>query len=179
MISQIPLRARGALTFLTLALTSLLVACGSGENSSSETAAPGNSPTATTASNTLPESEHRSASLKLGDETIVFEVELCTNPGGGTFAFTGSTSIEDGKTVNIVVRGVSGQNQVFITIGPRDSAHAWEWRGGTGTTTASIDGGVLTASGEAVGLDPSTNSFTKQTKTFAIKGPCLGMVFDD
>ena len=139
----------------------------------------GNSVTDAAADNTTPESEDRTASLILGDETIVFEVEMCVNPGGGTFAFMGSTSIEDGKTVNIVVRGVSGQNQVFIKIGPRDSSDAWEWRGSTKTTTASIEGDVLTASGEAVGLGPSTNSFTDQTITFSVEGPCLGPRFED
>ena len=179
MIRQTHLRDQGALTFLTLALTSLLAACDSGENSSPGTAVPGNSVTDAVADNTTPESEDRTASLTLGDETIVFEVEMCVNPGGGTFAFTGSTSYEDGRTVAIVVRGVSGQNQVFITIGPRDSAQAWEWRGGTKTTTASIEGDVLTASGEAVGLDPSTNSFTEQTITFSVEGPCVDLIFED
>jgi hypothetical protein len=179
MIRQTHLRDRGTLTFLTLALTSLLVACGSDENSSPEIAAPGNSATDTMADNTAPESEDRTASLTLGDETIVFTVEMCVNPGGGTFTFTGSTSKEDGKTVDIMVRGISGQNQAFITIGPRGSSDAWEWRGGTKTTTASIDGGVLTASGEAVGLDPSTNSSTDQTMTFSVEGPCLGLDIED
>jgi hypothetical protein len=170
---QEKLRDRGTLILITAALASMLAACGGSENSSTDTAAPGESAAESPAGNIEQDTRGSTGSLTLGDETIVFTVEMCTNPGGGTYAFSGSSTGDDGKTVNIMVRGFSGQSQVVITMGPRDSADAWEWRGGTETISASIEGGVLTASGVAVGLDPSTGAFTEQTKNFSLSGPCV------
>jgi len=111
------------------------------------------------------------ASLTFGDETIAFPVEMCTNPGGGTFVFMGSATRDDGETVSIVIRGTAGfESLVFIKIGPPGSDDVREWRGGS-ETTASINGGVLTASGEAVELDPTLAS-TGRTRTFSVTGPC-------
>ena len=172
MIRQTHLRDRGSLSLVTAALASLLVACGSGDQSSPETVAPSESAADALADDSKSSSSGRTASLTFGDETIAFTVGVCANPGGGTFAFSGSTSRENGQTVDIMVRGTQGQSLAIITIGPPGSVDAREWRGGPSTTTASIDGGVLTAAGEAVGLD-STLASTDETRPFSINGPCV------
>ncbi len=176
MIRQTYPPKRGFITLLTTVMASLLLACGCGETSSPETEVPIDSVADTIADNSELDSKGSTASLTLDDETIVFSVEICSNPGGGTFTFIGSTTREDGKSVHITVRSISGQSQAFIKLGPPGSADAWEWRGGSETTSASIDGDMLTASGEAVGLDPSTGAFTEQTRRFSISGPCVSFM---
>jgi len=172
------LRSRTSLILISVGLASLLTACGGNENASTDTAAAGKPAAESQTGNSEQAEQDHTGSLTLGDETIVFKVEMCVNPGGGTYTFMGSTTRDDGKTVNVMVRGISGQSQAFIKMGPPDSADAWEWRSGTQTTSVSIEGRMLTASGEAVGIDPSTGAFTEQTKSFSLTGPCVGLTDD-
>ena len=169
MIGQTHARDRGSLALLTSVLALLLAACGGAEDASPENAVLSEA----MAGDSELDSSGGTASFTFGDETIAFPVEMCTNPGGGTFVFMGSATRADGEAISIMIRSTTGRSQAFIKIGPPGSADVREWRGGSETTSASIDGAVLTASGEAVELD-SILASTGRTRTFSVTGPCGG-----
>lgn len=161
---------RRFLLFILAALAYFLVACG-GENSTAETTVSGNPPdNATTDEGGA---GGNTGTLIFGDETIEFKVDLCANPGYGSFVFMGSAIRADGKPINIIVRSYKDAGHIiFIQIGTTGSEDAEDWRSGSDTSSVTLEGAMVIASGEVTLLD-SIGASTGQTLTFSFSGPCV------